>query len=169
MYIAEPLRPCCDKCTEWRQKWTWTLYGSVDRVCVTIAIEVQMSVHFALQPVVFYDQPFLSYRSFWDTASSKVPNICCYCLRVPNFCRCRPTTSRFGYYRSFRTTALNNSRQTLNIILGHRYLIYVLLVSPSHKFQISKFKCQIWSVLLYDKPFSRYKVIYTYVIANSPC
>ena len=71
------------------------------RGCIVYVLLVSLSPKF--QPVLVNDWPFSSYKTFWDKCTewtqmtlnptrSNLPNICYWCLWVPNFCQFRSTT-----------------------------------------------------------------------------
>ncbi len=135
-------------------KWLWTLQG---HRCPINVLLVSMCPKF--HSISLYDEPFSSYRPFWEKCTKwpqnylepyKVKLRYIYVLQIST----RPKFHCFALRRAvFELQAILRKVHWMTpkwpwTLQGHRYQINVLLVSMSPKFH---------SVSLYDQPFSRYR------------
>ncbi len=98
-------------------------------MCCTSVSESQISISFALRPTVFESHAILrqcTERPQNDIGHYKIkctPYMCYYCHRV-----------RFSATGHFETSTPNDPKMGLDTTRSSIHHIYVLLVSPSHKF-----------------------------------
>ena len=140
--------------------WPWTLQGQRYPIYMYVLL-VSPSPRFHF--ILLYDQPFSSYRLFWDkthqndpnitctlnTTRPKVAHICYDCLWIPNFSKFCFTTINFRVTGHFEASAPNSPKVTLNTTRSKVPRICVTNVTQSPNFT---------RIFLYDQPFSRYKV-----------
>ncbi len=132
-------------------KWHWTLQGHMHPTYVTSVLGSQIAVRFALWPAIFELPAVLKNdpktpndpKWPWALQGQMYP---IYVLLGSTSPKCHSVTFT---NRRFRDTGHFKTSKWPWTLQGQRCSIYVLLVSPCLKFQ---------SVLLYDQPFSRYRI-----------
>ncbi len=105
-----------------------------------------ISLNPQFQSILLYDQPFLNYRLFWESAlnnptinvnttRSKLRHVCHdYCSWSPNFSPFHYMTSHAQVIGHFKTSALNDTQKMPLNSTRSKYTIYALLTTVSLKF-----------------------------------
>ena len=144
--------PFGDKCTEWPPK-TLNPTRSNYRICISSAIESQISVIFTLQSADFKIHAILRQMRRitpkwpWTLQGHR----CLTYVWVKDFTPFCSTTSRFRVFGHFETSEQNYPKNDLeHYRVKDTLYMRVLLMSQGPKFH---------PIFLYDQPFSRYKVV----------